>query len=193
VKNAEIKITKEQFSEAVNLYQEAFPLIEKPFGKDVFNAALTSQLANMHDERDQFLQIIINNSEGIDKTKSVFVGTFLTQEHWDSLLDNKVPAYDPLLRAEFAGILKKDQLYRPHYSEFDDVINENEKANLQQIISYIEAYGFPSQIKLGYPEDLISQGHHIVLVHTTRRRAEDKSVMNHKNMMKCCGCREIGS
>lgn len=184
VKAAEMQIVNEEFKEAVNLYQNAFPLIEKPFGKDVFNAALASQLANMPDERDKYLQIIINNSENAEKTKSVFVGPYLNEREWNSLIEQKVIAYDPVKRTEFEGILKKDQLYRPHYDEFDSIIEVNEKSNMQQIISYSEAYGFPSQIKLGYPEDLVSQGHHIVLLHVARRRAEDKSIMNLKNMMK---------
>ncbi len=184
VKDAEMKIVSEEFKEAVNLYQKAFPLIKKPFGKDVFNAALSSQLANMHEERDKYLQIIINNSENAEKTKSVFVGSYLNEKEWNSLIEQKVIDYDPVKRTEFEGILKKDQLHRPHYDEFDSIIEVNEKSNMQQIISYSEAYGFPSQIKLGYPEDLVSQGHHIVLLHVARRRAEDKSVMNLKNMMK---------
>ncbi len=184
VKAAEMQIVSEKYKEAVNLYQDAFPLIEKPFGKDVFNAALASQLANMHEQRNQYLQIIINNSENTEKTKSVFVGSYLDEKEWNGLIKQKVIDYDPVKRAEFEGILKKDQLQRPHYNEFDSIIEVNEKANMQQIISYSEAYGFPSQIKLGYPEDLVSQGHHIVLLHVARRRAEDKSVMNLKNMMK---------
>jgi len=184
VKDAEMQIVNEKYKDAVNLYQEAFPIIEKPFGKDVFNAALASELADMHEERDQYLQIIINNSENAEKTKSIFVGSYLDEQEWNSLVDQKVIDYDPVKRIEFEGILKKDQLYRPHYDEFDSIIEVNEKANMQQIISYSEAYGFPSQIKLGYPEDLVSQGHHIVLLHVARRRAEDKSVMNLKNMMK---------
>lgn len=184
VKDAEMQIVNEEYKEAINLYQNAFPLIEKPFGKDVFNAALASQLANLYDERDQYLQIIINNSENAEKTKSVFVGTFLTQEQWDNLLNKKVPAYDSVQRAEFAGIMKKDQLYRPHYDEFDEIIKENEKSNLQQILSFTEQYGFPSQIELGYREDLNGQDHNIVLIHVTRRRAKDKSIMNLKNLMR---------
>jgi len=184
VKAAEMQIVNEKYVDAVNLYQEAFPLIEKPFGKDVFNAALASQLTNMHEERDQYLQIIINNSENAEKTKSVFVGSFLDNKEWNSLIEQKVIDYDPVKRAEFKGILKKDQLYRPHYDEFDSIIEVNEKSNLQQINSYSETYGFPSQVKLGYPDDLLSQGHHIVLLHTAQRRAKDKSVMNLKTVMR---------
>ncbi len=184
IKDAEMQIVNEEFKEAVNLYQNAFPLIEKPFGKDVFNAALASQLANMPDERDQYLQIIINNSENAEKTKSVFLGTFLTQEQWDNLLNNQVPSYDPVQRAEFAGIMKKDQLYRPHYDEFDEIIYKNEKSNLQQILTFTEQYGFPSQIELGFRENLNGQEHHIVLLHVARRRARDKSIMNLKTLMR---------
>jgi hypothetical protein len=184
VKDAEMKIVNEKYKDAVNLYQDAFPLIQKPFGKDVFNAALASQLANMPEQRNQYLQIIINNSENAEKTKSVFAGAYLDEKEWNGLIEQKVIDYDPVKRTEFEGIFKKDQLHRPHYDEFDSIIEVNEKSNLQQIISYSEDYGFPSQIKLGYPEDLISQDHHIVLLHVARRRAEDKSVMNLKNMMK---------
>ena len=36
--------------------EQAFNRIEKPFGKDVFNAALASQLAGQLETRDQFRQ-----------------------------------------------------------------------------------------------------------------------------------------
>lgn len=184
VKDAEMKIVNEKYKDAVNLYQKAFPLIEKPFGKDVFNAALASQYAGLIESRNQFLQVIINNSENTEKTKSVFIGSYLDEKEWNGLIEQKVIDYDPVKRAEFEGILKKDQLHRPHYDEFDSIIEVIEKANMQQIISYSEAYGFPSQIKLGYTEELYFQDHHIVLLHNARRRAQDKSVMNLKNMMR---------
>ncbi|SMG07534.1 hypothetical protein SAMN05661096_00046 [Marivirga sericea] len=184
VKDAEMQIVDEKYKDAVNLYQEAFRLIEKPFGKDVFNAALASQYAGLIESRNQFLQVIINNSENAEKTKSVFVSSYLDEKEWNSLIDQKVIDYDPVKRAEFEGIFIKDQLHRPHYDEFDSIIEVNERSNLQQIIGYSKTYGFPSQVKLGYPADLVSQGHHIVLLHVARRRAEDKSVMNLKNMMR---------
>jgi len=44
INNADLAICDENYVKAISEYELAFSEIEKPFGKDVFNSALSSQL-----------------------------------------------------------------------------------------------------------------------------------------------------
>ncbi len=82
INNAELAICDENYEKAISEYKTAFDAIEKPFGKDVFNLALLSQLLNNFEKRDKYLQEIINNSNELDFVKSVFVSKYMTEQEW---------------------------------------------------------------------------------------------------------------
>lgn len=178
INNAELAICNENFKKSLSEYEIAFGFIEKPFGKDVFNSALSSQLINEHKKRDGFLQQLIDNSDEIDFVKSVFVGTYITEQEWKKLASKKESKYDKALRIEFNEINKRDQLFRPMYDTHDDTINANRKINLKRILELDSTNGFPSQVELGYSNYLRRQPHDIVLHHTAQRRGYDKSVVD---------------
>lgn len=178
INKAELLICEGNFHKAGNTYKLAFKNIEKPFGKDVFNAALASQLSNQNLERDKYLQTIINNSDDLEFVKSMFVNKYMSEEDWQSLIEKQKINYDPNLRKEFKEILDRDQLFRPMYETHDDTINANEKINIARILSISESTGFPSQIELGYTNRLRGQNLDIVLHHIAQRRSYDKSVID---------------
>jgi len=179
VNDAEIAICGKRYQKALDHYEAAFPTVEKPFGKDVFNAALASQLALDYQKRDAYLQIIINNTDDLAYVKSVFVGEYMDEAGWEQLVSKRIIAYDPALRSQFEEILARDQAFRPDYDAYDDTINANRKINLQLIEEYGDKLNkFPSQIEIGYGSPLRSQPHHIVLYHTAQRRSDDKSVID---------------
>jgi hypothetical protein len=175
---AELLICSENYEQASNEYNQAFEKIVKPFGHDVFNAALVSQLANKHDARNAYLQLLINNSDGLGKIKSTFVDAYITEEVWDQLIADRKVEYDLDLRSEFKEIQERDQLFRPMYETHDDTINANRIINMNRILELTELRGFPSQIELGFTESLWGQNHDIVLHHTTQRRSRDKEIMD---------------
>ena len=176
IKKAELLICEGNFKQASESYTKAFNEIEKPFGKDLFNAALTSQLSNSLKERDDRLQSIIDNSNDLDNVKSKFVGTYLTEKEWQDLIEKQKIKYNPNLREEFKKIHDRDQSFRPMYDTHDDTINTNRKINMERILSLTDSIGFPSHIELGYTNYLRGQKHDIVLHHTTQRRSYDKTV-----------------
>lgn len=178
INSAELLICKKNYIESSHKYNEAFNLIAKPFGNDVYNAALACQLSKKYDDRNLYLQKLINNSNDLDKVYSTFVNSFITKNEWDSLLSNKKIEYDSKLRSEFKEIEVRDQLFRPMYETHDDTINENRKINLKRILELNKTLGFPSQIELGYTEALWGQKHDIVLHHTSQRRSYDKTVVD---------------
>jgi hypothetical protein len=176
IKKAELLICEKNFKQASKTYTKAFNQIKKPFGKDLFNAALASQLSNNLKERDNRLQSVIDNSNELDYVKSKFVGIYLTEKHWHELISKQKIKYNPTLRNEFNEIYERDQNFRPMYETHDDTINANRKINMERILSLTDSIGFPSQIELGFTNYLRGQKHDIVLHHTAQRRSRDKTV-----------------
>ena len=184
IKQAELAISNEAFEEALKEYKMAFTKIEKPFGKDVFNAALASQLTNDHPSRDAYLQTIINNSNKLDFVKSVFVDRYMSEQEWENLIFKRAVKYDEELRREFEKMRAGDQLFRPMYETHDDTINFIRKKNMQRINELIHSQGFPSHIELGCSNHFWNQPHDIVLHHTAQRRSYDKSVIDLEPILK---------
>jgi hypothetical protein len=183
INKAELAICSNSFEQALNQYEIAFNMIEKPFGKDVFNAALSSQLQGEYSRRNSFLLQIMNNLDNLYYVKSDFVPNYMTEDEWKILFDLRKAKYNPSLRAEFNEILNRDQLHRPNYNTHDAIINTNRIYNLNRIIEVNNSSGFPSHIELGYSEDLKSQPHHIVLHHTAQRRSNNKSIYDLENLL----------
>lgn len=184
INNAELAICDENFERAIKEYEVAFNAIEKPFGKDIFNSALSSQLMNDFEKRDNYLQQIIDNSNELDFVKSVFVSNYMTESEWNKLVYKREIKYDQTLRTEFIEIHDRDQLFRPMYETHDDTINSNRKLNLKRILELTNSNGFPSQVELGYSNYLRSQPHDIVLHHTAQRRSYDKTVVDLEPILK---------
>lgn len=184
INSAELAICNENFEKAVKEYEIAFDAIEKPFGKDVFNSALSSQLTNNVEKRDVHLLQIINNSNELDFVKSVFVSNYMTEQEWNILESKREIKYDQTLRTEFNEIYDRDQLFRPMYETHDDTINSNRKINLKRILEVTDSGGFPSQVELGYSNYLRRQPHDIVLHHTAQRRSYDKTVIDLEPILK---------
>jgi len=184
VNQAELAICNQDFEKALHEFELAFDATVKPFGKDLFNMALASQLCNKLNNRDAYLQEIINNTEELDYVKSVFVGVYMTQEEWQRLLLRREIKYNPQLRAEFKEIHRRDQLFRPMYDTHDDTINANRKLNLKRILELTDSSGFPSHLELGYDQYFRTQAHYIVLHHTAQRRSYDKTVIDLEPILK---------
>ena len=183
INKAELLICSANYEQASKEYNRAFQKIIKPFGHDIFNAALVSQLANKSDARDDYLQLLINNSDDLGKIKSIFVDAYITQEAWDQLLADRKVEYNLELRGEFKEIHERDQLFRPMYETHDDTINANRIINMNRILELTEFKGFPSQIELGFTESLWGQNHDIVLHHTSQRRSGNKSITDLESIL----------
>jgi hypothetical protein len=176
IKQAENNICQKRFKEASDIYKRAFVSIEKPFGKDVFNAALAAHLTGDQDRRDVLLQKLVNNLDQFDWLKKELVDTYLSEEEWASLLARRQVEYQEDLRQECVELNERDQLFRPLYETYDDTINANRKINLSRILELTDDSGFPSHIEAGYADNLREWDHDIVLYHTAQRRSYDKSV-----------------
>ncbi len=175
---AELAICDGDFDSASKNYSLAFKEIKKPFGADVYNAALSNHLSNNLDERNVNLQLLINNSDDLSLLKSIFVDTYIDENLWNSFIEKRTTAYDPRLRNEFKSIWERDQLFRPMYDTHDDTIQANRIINMNRILSITDSIGFPSQIELGYRTSLRGQNHDVVLVHTSQRRGSDKNIID---------------
>ena len=176
INEAELAICNEQYAEALANYELAFQSISKPFGKDVFNAALASQLSSDYIKRDRFLMQIINNATDLSKVEAVFVAQYLSASEWAQLMSQQELEIDKDLKVEMEAIHDRDQLFRPLYDTHDDTINTNRKINLSRLLALHESGRFPSQFELGYSRNLITQPQDIVFHHTAQRRSYDKSV-----------------
>lgn len=176
IKKAELLICEKNYKQASKVYTQAFKNIEKPFGKDLFNAAIASQLSDNIKERDARLQSIIDNSTDLDYVKSKFAENYLSEKQWQELISKQKIKYNPTLRSEINEIYERDQKFRPMYETHDDTINANRKINMDRILRLTDSIGFPSHFELGYTNNLRGQKLDIVLHHTAQRRSYDKSV-----------------
>ena len=175
---AEIAICDGDFDRASKNYSLAFKEIKKPFGPDVYNAALSNQLSNNLDERNLNLQLLINNSDDLSTLRPIFVNTYIDENLWNSFIEKRTTEYDPRLRNEFKAIWERDQLFRPMYDTHDDTIQANRMINMNRILSITDSLGFPSQIELGFRKSLRGQNHNVVLVHTSQRRRSNKNIID---------------
>ncbi|MGS2727153.1 hypothetical protein ACU8DI_11140 [Psychroserpens sp. BH13MA-6] len=175
---AEIAICDGDFDGASKYYSLAFKKIKKPFGPDVYNAALSNQLSNNLDERNLNLQLLINNSDDLSLLRSIFVNTYIDENLWNAFIEKRTTEYDSRLRNEFKSIWERDQLFRPMYDTHNDTIQANRKINMNRILAITDSLGFPSHMELGYRKSLRGQNHDVVLVHTSQRRSGDKSTID---------------
>lgn len=184
VNTAELQICAENYQQAVAVYDKAFQNIDKPFGKDVFNAALAGALAEDRERMFNYLQRMVNNVEELNFVRSIFSGPYVTKPEWEQLLANREIAYDPELRQKYAAIFEKDQLFRPLYNTHRETIEANREENMHEILAQTALTGFPSHQELGYTERLRGQDHYIVLHHTAQRRSRDKTIMDLEPLLK---------
>lgn len=175
---AEIAICDGDFDKASKNYSLAFREIKKPFGADVYNATLSNQLSNNLDERNLYLQLLINNSDDLSLLKSIFVNTYIDENLWNSFIEKRTTEYDSILRNEFKSIWERDQMFRPMYDTHGDTIQANRIINMNRILSLTDSLGFPSQIELGFKKSLRGQNHDVVLVHTSQKRGSDKNIID---------------
>lgn len=175
---AELAICDEDYRAALDNYGLAFRQIEKPFGKDVYNAALAAHAADFRAERDEYLQQLVNGSDNLGFIKSTFLSNFMSVQEWDILEDKRERKYDADFRTEMIEIGERDQLFRSDYENYSDTINALRVINLNRLLEITEAQLFPAHMEIGYSENLRTQPHHIVLHHTTQRRSADKSVLD---------------
>lgn len=176
VNQAELKITQNNFDSAAEYYEEAFDKIDKPFGKDLYNAAIINSIIGDQKSLHDYLQILINNTEELSFIESTLVGPYISQKEWDRVLGQREIRYDKLLRSEMKRINERDQLFRPHYDTHMDTIEKIRKENLNRIFDFTRNKEFPGHQEMGYSRNLKEQPHHIVLYHTTQRRSQDKKV-----------------
>lgn len=178
VNRAELAICSDRLSISSQLYQEAFSHIDKPFGKDLFNAALVE--GQLHNKMTllQYLQQLVNNLDEFDYLKSAFVNSKISNQEWQNLLDNREVSFDPVLKKEVEEILNRDQMYRPDYDTHDSLIYDNLIINLQWIVEKIKFSEFPAHQELGYRYSFRGQDHHLVLHHTAQRRSYDKTMLD---------------
>jgi hypothetical protein len=184
INEAELFICSKNYQKAVQIYAQAFKQIDKPFGKDVFNAALSCAIIKDQSTLITYLKKIVNNLDDLSFVESVFVDKYLSLASWNAILKQKSIAYNPTLRQEFVEILERDQQFRPMYETHDDTINANRKINLKRILEITDKKGFPSHQELGYTKYLKRQNHDIVLHHTAQRRSGDKTVMDLEPLLK---------
>jgi hypothetical protein len=184
INKAELLICNENYQAALYEYQIAFTLIEKPFGKDLFNAALAADLTGLTLERDEYLRTLVCNSRNLAILQNTFKNADLDQAFWKDLQDSENPGLNQKLYDQLNEVSERDQWFRPDYEHYDDTINAIRKSNLTQILEITDSMGLPSHCELGYSDNLRGQKYHIVLHHTAQRRSYDKSVYDLEPLLR---------
>lgn len=178
INQAELAICANNLKESSLIYQEAFNHIDKPFGKDLFNAALVQEELNNKEALSDYLQQLVNNLDDFDYLKPFFVDSKISNHEWQTLLQNREISFDPSFKNEVKEIFVRDQMYRPDYDNYDSLIYNNLITNLRWIIEKTISNNFPAHQELGYSYNLRGEGHLLVLHHAAQRRSYDKSMID---------------
>lgn len=176
VNKAELEIVRDNLKTAADYYNAAFKLMEKPFGKDVYNAIIVNSEIGDKSRALDLVGLLVNNMDDLTFIETNLKGKYFTAEEWKIVVSDRQFNYDKSLRQTMDSIKEKDQLFRSLYNTHMDTIEKIRKENLQRIFNLTTPKGLPSHYELGYPDNLRDQDYLVVLHHTAQMRSQDKGI-----------------
>ncbi|WP_345157023.1 hypothetical protein [Pontibacter saemangeumensis] len=162
---AELNIVRGEYADALSAYKQAFASVPTPFARDYYNAAVSA--VQLQDEKQAFgylEQLVL---------KGVSLPYLERQQVFDSLRTTKAwkkfERQYPKNRSKFEETLNKelradlDELYaRDAYFRLaegglrvhGDTIRKIETANVENLLAWIEEYGYPGEQLIGVADTL---------------------------------------
>jgi hypothetical protein len=158
INRAELKIVDSLYNDATNIYDSAFLMVPKPFGKDYHNAALCTILEANYDKAFLYLEKL--RDKGLDTNyfnKDIYK-PLRNQKKWKDFIAKYnerheviMKSFDLKLRNELEEMYQKDQrmaqlrISKQYQDSFAILVYKN----AERIIEIINTKGFPDENKLG--------------------------------------------
>ena len=186
IREAEKHLVNQQFDESLKAYKKSFSLIDKPFGKDIYNSMhLALQLKNYKYAYKAYSQL-----ECMDYP---FEKMFLEKNFPKSYISKKskcVKTIDYAYKKELDSLFEMDQHYRRLAN--GDLNNKKEEITLSdsiashRLLNLIKEKGFPSEsnIGLGSASGYFYQNFYFVIWHQLKRNNISKQQINFSNILE---------
>jgi hypothetical protein len=160
INRAELRIVDSLYSDAINIYDSAFSMVAKPFGKDYHNAALCACIAGNDDKAFVYLDKLMDKGLTMDYFNKDFYKPLRNNQKWsdfskkyDSKHDEIMKTFDLNLRRELETMQKKDQamdmLRMSNIAQDKDSFAIFVFKNMEKLIEIINTKGFPDENKFG--------------------------------------------
>jgi hypothetical protein len=171
INKAEMALIDSNYANALKLYDSAFSYKKIPFGRDLYNAALTAIIyksyptALIHLEKLFSLGYDIKNIDTLSVFKEFICSKFgkLARKKYKA----KKLIYNSKYRIEVQEMVRMDQFFRVKenaYERYGDTIRAIDAQNVKHLIKLISGNGFPSEDKIGINPDNLFQPLFYVLV-----------------------------
>jgi hypothetical protein len=160
INRAELKLIESHYNDAIAIYDSAFSIVARPFGKDFHNAALCSIILGNNEKAFVYLDKLMGkgltieyfNKEIFDPLHKSMEWTDFTKKY-DAKHDGIMKSFDLKLRKELENMQKRDQdldwLRMSNISHNTDSFAICVYRNMEKINEIIITKGFPDENILG--------------------------------------------
>ena len=160
INRAELKLVDSLYNNAIAIYDSAFSMVTKPFGKDYHNAALCASIVSNDDKAFVYLDKLMGKGLTMDYFNEDIYNPLRHSHKWsdfskkyDSKHDEIMKTFDLKLRRELETMQQKDQamdwLRMSNIAQNKDSFAIFVYKNMVRINEIINTKGFPDENKLG--------------------------------------------
>ncbi len=165
VQAAEMEILAHDYAQALETYQKAFAAVPAPFARDYYNAAVCAWQLKDAKQTIHYLEKLVAKGVSLPylERQQVF-DSLRTTRKWRKFVrkypkrrDKFEETLNKELRANLDELYARDQYFREAAGGLRahaDTIQKIEAANLQNLLTWIEEYGYPGENLIGVADTL---------------------------------------
>jgi hypothetical protein len=185
VDTAEINIVDSVYQKALSYYNKAFNIVEIPYGKDLYNAALCASKIGDYTKTTDLLNHLVE--KGIAKVyfeDNDYFMEYRKSQSWKDFVDNyniqrnKYNAnINSHLKDKFKNMLDRDQYYtvRKYNTGYGDSCFIENYKQIKDFIEIINKYGFPDENLIGLTTLPFENIYGLIIIHFF----QNKDYFNH--------------
>ena len=165
INEAELSITEQDYTAALNAYQYAFAAVSSPFARDYYNAAICALLLQDEKQTYQYLEKLVAKGVSLDYlAQQPLLDSLAGTRHWKKFkrrYKKRRRTYEEQvnldLRADLDELYARDQYFRQAAGGlrvYGDTLRKIEAANVQQLLDWVDQYGYPGEDLIGLADTL---------------------------------------
>lgn len=165
INQAELSIVEQDYTAALNAYQYAFAAVPLPFARDYYNAAICALLLQDEKQTYEYLEKLVAKGLSLDYlARQPLLDSLAGTRHWKRFkrrYKKSRRAYEERanldLRADLDELYARDQYFRQAAGGlrvYGDTLRKIETANVQQLLGWVEQYGYPGEDLIGVADTL---------------------------------------
>jgi len=170
---AELAIVDSNYVNALKYYDTAFCFKKNPFGRDLYNATLTSIMIKSYPRALAYLEKLFSLGFNLKTLDTINICKDFLASSFGKVARKKHKelnvTYNRKYRSEIKKMLHNDQFFRVKengYERFGDTIRMIDRQNVEHLLKLITKYGFPSEDKIGIdPENIMQPLFYVLVFH----------------------------